>query len=356
MAGVKYLLVFGTRPEAIKLACVYRALKNAGAEVELCSTGQHNELLKSACKVFDLAPDHEINAMQPDQSLNMLTARILEGLTAIYRLRKPAWVIVQGDATSALAGALAAYYEGIKIAHVEAGLATGDLQDPYPEEGNRRMIAQIANVNFAPTRIAFENLRNMGAPGEIYVTGNTAVDAIEATKVYVPLLRDRYVLITMHRRESFGQPLRDTCQAVKELAGKYPATKFIWSVHPNPNVCEVVHEILEGCNVALQEAPDYETWTNYLRHAYFVMTDSGGIQEEAPSFGVPVLVLRNKTERPEGVTLGFARIVGTEKNKIIEEAAALLDDQGKRDRMSACENPYGDGKAAQRIAEVLLDR
>ena len=265
------------------------------------------------------------------------------------------FVIVQGDTTSALAGALSAIYEGIKVAHVEAGLMSGDLASPFPEEGHRRMISQIATLNFAPTPTAKANLQELGASG-YHVVGNTVVDALELVEKKDPGINGQYVLITLHRRESFGEQLRGMLGAIKELSEKYLYVKFVLSVHPNPNVRDAIHSVLGAGPVQLLDPPpSYDRWVNLMRGAYFIMTDSGGIQEEAPSFDVPVLVLRDKTERPEAVYRGYSQLVGTDADQVFEAASRLLDNERARNKMVAKSNPYGDGQAGQRIAEILME-
>lgn len=354
MPGGKFLLVMGTRPEVIKLAPVYFALKEAEAEVEIVKTNQQTNLVQQALEVFDLNPyydlvDKTFTYKLPEQMAHMLS--ILPQVYADYY--DPDFVIVQGDTTSALAGALSAFYEGIKVAHVEAGLTSGDLDSPFPEEGHRRMISQIATLNFAPTSTAKANLQELGAGG-YHVVGNTVVDALEMLTAGTPIRDGRYVLITLHRRESFGDKLRGMFEAINELADKYLDTEFIFSVHPNPNVKETAYDVLDNVSL-LDPPPDYGRWINLMRGAYFIMTDSGGIQEEAPSFGVPVLVLRDKTERWESIHLSYSRLVGTNPELIFKHATSLLDNERTRETMVAESNPYGDGQAGRRIAKILME-
>ena len=356
MPGGKFLLVMGTRPEVIKLAPVYFALKKAGAaRVEIVSTGQQTDLAQQALEIFGLKPNFSIEPPYffQDMLAHLLTHLPIQYDDGIEDFWTYDYVIVQGDTTSALAGALSAFYSGIKVAHVEAGLMSGDLDSPFPEEGHRRMISQIATLNFAPTPTAKANLQELGA-SDYHVVGNTVVDALEMLTADMPIRDGRYVLITLHRRESFGDKLRGMLEAINELADKYSATEFIFSVHPNPNVREVVYEVLDNVSL-LDPPPDYDRWVNLMRGAYFIMTDSGGIQEEAPSFGVPVLVLRDKTERWEAIHLGYSRLVGTDPDRIYEAASRLLDNENVRDEMVAKSNPYGDGQAGRRIAEILME-
>lgn len=353
MPGGRFLLVMGTRPEVIKLASVYLALKEIGAGVEIVFTKQQEKLAKKTLKVFDLNPYYELLS-PPQKNLGMQLAHMMNTLPPIYAGCDPDFVIVQGDTTSALAGALSAFYSGIKVAHVEAGLSSGDLTSPFPEEGHRRLISQIASFNFAPTYTAKANLQELGA-SNYHVVGNTVVDALELIQATPSGIDERYVLITLHRRESFGERLRGMLEAIGNLAEKYQDVKFILSVHPNPNVRKAVYYILNTVNIDLLDPPpDYDRWVNLMRGAYFIMTDSGGIQEEAPSFGVPVLVLRDKTERWEGIHLGYSRLVGTDPEQIFKAASGLLDDEKAREAMIAKSNPYGDGQAGKRIAEILM--
>lgn len=352
MPGGKFLLVMGTRPEAIKLAPVYFALKEAGAEAEITTTGQQPDLARQALEIFGLKP---LYSMIPTKEtvLPKQMAHMMNHLPTVYMDYAPDFVIVQGDTTSALAGALSAFYEGIKVAHVEAGLMSGDLASPFPEEGHRMMISQIATLNFAPTATAKANLQELGARN-YHMVGNTVVDALEMLASGPSIREGHYVLITLHRRESFGKKLHGMLEAINKLSDKYSNTEFIFSVHPNPNVKETAYNVLD--NVSLLDPPlDYSTWVNLMRGAYFIMTDSGGIQEEAPSFGVPVLVLRDKTERWESIHLGYSRLVGTNPDEIFSQACKLLDNEKAHDDMVAKSNPYGDGKAAKRIAEILME-
>ena len=354
MPGGKFLLVMGTRPEVIKLAPVYFALKEEGAEVEITTTNQQPDLVQQAFEVFGLEPFYSMIPAE-ETVLPKQMAHMMNHLPNVYADYAPDFVIVQGDTTTALAGALAAFYEGIKVAHVEAGLLTGDLNSPFPEEGHRRMISQIATLNFAPTPTAKANLQELGASG-YHVVGNTVVDALELIEKKHPGINGQYVLITLHRRESFGAQLRGMLEAIKELAEKYLYVKFVLSVHPNPNVRDTIHSVLGAGPVQLLDPPpDYDRWVNLMRGAYFIMTDSGGIQEEAPSFGVPVLVLRDKTERPEAVYRGHSQLVGTDTEQIFKAVSWLLDNESTRNKMVAKSNPYGDGQAGRRIAEILME-
>jgi UDP-N-acetylglucosamine 2-epimerase (non-hydrolysing) len=354
MNNPRFLLVMGTRPEVIKLAPVYFALREAGAEVVIINTNQQPELTQQALDIFDLEYHHNIRP-SVYHSLKERLAHLIIYLPMQYKDYNPDFVIVQGDTTSALAGAISAFYEGVKVAHVEAGLSSGDLTSPFPEEGHRRMISQIASFNFAPTYTAKANLQELGA-SNYHVVGNTVVDALNLIETKHPGINGHYVLITLHRRESFGERLRGMLEAIGNLAEKYQDVKFILSVHPNPNVRKAVYYILNTVNIDLLDPPpDYDRWVNLMRGAYFIMTDSGGIQEEAPSFGVPVLVLRDKTERWESIHLGYSRLVGTDPERIFKAASGLLNDEKAREAMVAKSNPYGDGQAGKRIAEILME-
>jgi UDP-N-acetylglucosamine 2-epimerase (non-hydrolysing) len=353
MPGGRFLLVMGTRPEVIKLAPVYFALREARVEAGIIFTRQQSEIAEQALEIFGLKPLY--NMIEADGvSLHEQMAHLTARFPIAYTDYAPDFVIVQGDTTSALAGALSAFYSGIKIAHVEAGLMSGDLSSPFPEEGHRRMISQIATLNFAPTDTAKANLQELGA-SNYHVVGNTVVDALELIPIEPPEEDLRYVLITLHRRESFGEKLRGMLGAIKKLSEKYRDVRFIFSVHPNPNVKDAILGALSDSPVHLANPVQYDNWVNLMRGAYFIMTDSGGIQEEAPSFGVPVLVLRDKTERWEGINLSYSRIITTRPEIIYKLTAQLLDDENARNAMVAKSNPYGDGKAGRRIAEILME-
>ena len=364
---LKVLSIVGTRPEVIKMAPVIRALEDSPVvESRVCAIGQHREMLQQALDVFAIAPDYERNVMRPNQSLAALTAALIHEIDAVVEESRPDWILAQGDTTTVMTAALTGFYRGIPFGHVEAGLRTGDLQHPFPEELNRRVADLTAAAYFAPTGRAAEALRREGVdPRRIHVTGNTIVDALHdvARRPYDwasgPLGRvdpERpLVLITAHRRESFGGPFRQLCQAIADLASRFAHVQFVYPVHLNPNVREPVFDLLGRCaNVLLLEPLDYVSLLQVMRRAQLVLTDSGGIQEEAPSFGVPVLVMRDATERPEGLATGLVRLVGTDRGRIGDAAAAVL---------SACRprsgelrsSPYGDGHAASRIVAVITD-
>ncbi|MFQ5778602.1 MAG: non-hydrolyzing UDP-N-acetylglucosamine 2-epimerase [Terriglobia bacterium] len=368
---VKVLSVFGTRPEAIKLAPVIRALRARPEDFtcRLCVTSQHRELLQPALKLFALQPDYDLAVMQADQSLSSLTARVLTGLEPVLAREQPDWVLVQGDTTTTLAASLAAFYARIPVAHVEAGLRSRDPWQPYPEEINRCLTDALASLHFAPTDGARDNLLAEGIPeARIRVTGNTIIDAVQevAARPYdrtrsplsgLPLDGRRVVLVTAHRRENFGPPLRHLCQAIERLATLHPDTlHVVFPVHLNPNVQQPVQRALGGCpNISLLAPLDYESFVHLMKRTTLILTDSGGLQEEAPALGVPTLVLRNVTERPEGVAAGSARVVGTEPEAVVAAATRLLSDPQDYAQMARSRHPYGDGHAGERIVAALLE-
>lgn len=354
-------IVFGTRPEAIKLAPVVHALRlRPWAEVLLVSTAQHRELADTMCRWFGMVPDVDLNLMQPNQSVPQLLARATERLHATLHELLPDCVIAQGDTTTVLATALACQGLNLPLAHVEAGLRTGDPRDPYPEETNRIQTGRIAALHFAPTPRARDNLLKEGiAPASIFVTGNTAIDALQWTIAHSPPTAwqvppgKRLLLVTAHRREAFGAGLLELCAALRELAARSDV-QILFPVHPNPNVREVVQRELADCAcLTLREPLDYPDMVAALRACHVVLTDSGGIQEEAPSLGKPVLVLRAATERPEAVAAGLARVVGLQRERIVAAATQLLDDADVYHRMAQAAPIFGDGHAATRIADAL---
>lgn len=370
MKKIKVLTVFGTRPEAIKMAPVVQLLaKNAEFELQVCVTGQHREMLDQVLSLFDIHPDVDLNLMQPNQKLAHLTSEILTNMDPIFNEFQPDWVLVQGDTTTAMTAALGAFYRQYRVGHVEAGLRTFDKWQPFPEEINRRIISSIADLNFAPTEWSRNNLVREGVPDDhILVTGNTVVDALQtivnrpAPEEFHHLIKSMklspdsdLVLVTAHRRENFGQPLIQVCEAILELANHYgDKVHFVYPVHRNPNVSEPVHRILgDKKNIHLLEPIEYLPLVHLLKQAKLVLTDSGGIQEEAVSLRKPTLVLREKTERPEGLESGILQLVGTNHAVIVEEAIKILngiDDTGLR----SYKNPFGDGQAARRIIEAIL--
>lgn len=352
----------GTRPEAIKMAPVVRALRGADwADCRVVVTGQHRELVDSMLEFFGIEPDVDLDVMRPGQSLPDLTARLLTAVAGALDREAPDMVLAQGDTTSVLAAALASFYARVPFGHVEAGLRTGRLDAPFPEEANRVLAARLAAVHFAPTAGARANLLREGVdPGAVVVTGNTVIDALLATARLDPRLgldldpSARLVLVTAHRRDSFGAPLRRVCRAVAELHYRHPDLRFLWPVHPNPAVGPVVAARLGGLpRVTLCEPLPYGAFVAALKRSYLVLTDSGGVQEEAPALGKPVLVLRDESERPEAVAAGVARLVGTDPRAIVREADRLLNDPSAYRAMARGASPYGDGRAAPRIAAAV---
>lgn len=365
---IKIATVIGTRPEAIKMAPVIKELENHAGEIEsvVCATAQHREMLDQVLDVFDISPDYDLNLMQPDQNLSQLTARILTALDMVMAEERPDWVLVQGDTTTVMAASLVAFYHRIKVGHVEAGLRTGDKRRPFPEEVNRRIADVLADLYFAPTERNLENLLREGVePQAIVVTGNTVVDALLMTTrrvserppdARIGNIEDRkLILVTAHRRENFGIPLSNICCALKEIARLFQDdVHIVYPVHFNPNVFHPVHEMLGGVsNISLIEPVGYETFVSLMSRAYLILTDSGGLQEEAPSLDKPVLVLRQTTERPEVVALGGAKLVGAECETIVRETVRLLEDPAAYGKMASVANPYGDGCASQRIVQAI---
>ncbi len=361
------MTILGTRPDAVKLAPVVQALQaDPSIEAVVTLTAQHRELLDQVLSVFGIAPTHDLDLMQPGQVLADFAARALRSLGALFAEQRPDMVIVQGDTTTAMAGALAAHYTGCALAHVEAGLRSRDLRNPFPEEANRRIISQLADLHFAPTQTSHANLIAEGvAPDRVYVTGNTVIDALlyaadHATADRLPaglagLRGDRkLILVTLHRRESFGAPLEGICEALGQLVDRNPAVEIFYPVHPNPNVRRTVYELLgRRERVHLAEPLGYIEFVAVMRAAHFIITDSGGVQEEAPSLCKPVLVLRDATERPEVVEVGAARLIGRKPADVLAAATELLTNPRAYEAMTGHPNPYGDGQAAQRIAHAV---
>lgn len=366
----RVLVVCGTRPEGVKLAPVVRALKARpdAFDTRLCVTGQHKQMLDPILRFFSLEPDFDLALMKPGQTLTDITAGAVQKLKPVLDEVKPDVVLVQGDTTTAFAGALAAFYEKVKVGHVEAGLRTGNRYSPFPEEMNRVLISRLADYHFAPTETSRRMLESEGLTANVHVTGNTVTDALLQGRALVEahhraafdqefgfLSRDRrLVLVTGHRRESFGEPFENICRAIRTLAERFADVEFVYPVHLNPNVRAPVDRILSGVpRVHLIEPVDYPKLVYLLDRCTLVLTDSGGIQEEAPTLGKPVLVMREVTERPEGIDAGCALLVGTDEARIVTEATTLLTDAGRYRAMAQAKNPYGDGHAAERIADVL---
>lgn len=367
-----FFVVLGTRPEAIKLFPVINRLKaEAGATVTVCATAQHRQMLDQVLKLTHIVPDVDLNVMTVNQSLDRLTSRLLEGIGEVLDKMRPNRVIVQGDTTTAMAGALACYYRRIPVSHVEAGLRSGDIYAPWPEEVNRKIVGTIADQHFAPTERAAQALRRENVPEDrIHVTGNTVVDALLAAKSIVdsdPHLASRWngvranhgnrriILVTCHRRENFGSGVLNIVDALLEILRRENVA-IVLPVHPNPNVQDVLSARLSGHpRVELISPQEYTDFVSLLSLSYLVLTDSGGVQEEAPTFGKPVLVMRETTERPEGVEAGTARLVGANFRTIVDETVRLLDDDDHYSAMSRAHNPFGDGRASERIVRTLLD-
>lgn len=369
---MKVLTVFGTRPEAIKMAPLIQALnRDAFFDSKVCVTAQHRQMLDQVLHLFSIVPDYDLNIMQPGQGLTEITCRILTGLQSILQSFRPDMVLVHGDTTTTLATSLAAFYQRIPVGHVEAGLRTGDLFSPWPEEANRTLTGHLAMYHFAPTQSASTNLIRENIPADrVFITGNTVIDALISVRdrlladtalnhkltARYPFLQQgkKLILVTGHRRESFGEGFEGICQALAQLAQQYPQLQIVYPVHLNPNVTEPVQRVLGHVNnVTLIEPQDYMPFVWLMHHAWLILTDSGGIQEEAPSLGKPVLVMRDTTERPEAVAAGTVRLVGTDSQRIVYEVARLLNDENEYYTMSQAHNPYGDGRACERILHVL---
>ncbi len=362
--ALRVLVSFGTRPEAIKLAPLIAELRSRGAvSVFTCATAQHREMLDQVMRIFDIVPDRDLDVMRADQGLHDVTAAVLQRLTPLLDEWKPHVVVVQGDTASAMAAALAAFYRGIPVGHVEAGLRTGIRASPFPEEMSRRVITQLAELHFAPTRRCAESLIREHADDEggIFLTGNTVVDAVKEiarrmpTTTAVPERRAaRLLLLTAHRRENFGEPIRSICRAIRTLVDRHPDVEVAYPVHLNPNIQGPVRELLTGHpRIHLLRPVDYEELIALLKESYLVLTDSGGLQEEAPVFGKPVLVLRRDTERPEAIEAGIALLAGVDEHEIVALAERLLTDSVAYQQMAKARSPFGDGFASKRIADIL---
>lgn len=363
---IKVMTVFGTRPEAIKMAPVVKELeKREEIESIVCVTAQHREMLDQVLETFDIKPKYDLNIMKKGQTLSEITTRALVGLEDVIKKEQPDIVLVHGDTSTTFAGALAAFYNQVNIGHVEAGLRTYDKYSPYPEEMNRQMVSCLADMHFAPTQLSANNLIAEGRNKEnIYITGNTAIDAMGTTvnndyqnEVLDWVGKDRMILMTAHRRENLGEPMRHIFRAVKRIVDEFPDVKVVYPIHLNPKVREIANEVFEGSDrIRLIEPLEVFDFHNFQNKSYIILTDSGGIQEEAPSLGKPVLVLRDTTERPEGIEAGTLKLVGTDEEVIYRETKELLNNQATYDAMSKASNPYGDGKASIRIVDAIIEK
>lgn len=368
---MKLLTVFGTRPEAIKMAPLVKALESStGFEHRVCVTAQHRQMLDQVLQLFDITPHYDLDLMRPGQTLPQLTGNILQGMDGVLADYRPDWVLVHGDTTTTMATSLAAFYRQASVAHVEAGLRTHNMHSPWPEEANRQITGRLASLHFAPTEASRQNLLREGVSANtVHVTGNTVIDALLSVSLSLDKDTDlsrrlaarfsfldeskRLVLVTGHRRENFGSGFEAMCLALKAIAA-HPGVQVVYPVHLNPKVQEPVHRIMGSVdNVHLIEPQDYLPFVYLMKRSHMILTDSGGIQEEAPALGKPVLVLRDTTERPEAISAGTARLVGTDPNSITNAALELLDRHEQYDAMSRAHNPYGDGQASQRIVNIL---
>ncbi|XQF93039.1 non-hydrolyzing UDP-N-acetylglucosamine 2-epimerase [Pseudoalteromonas espejiana] len=373
--GIKVLTVFGTRPEAIKMApLVTQFIADDRFNPKVCVTGQHREMLDQVLELFEITPDYDLNIMKSGQTLPDITSKILVELTPIIKSFQPELILVHGDTATTFAASLAAYYEQVPVAHVEAGLRTGDIYSPWPEEANRKLTGALARLHFAPTNSSKQNLLNEGYREEnIIVTGNTVIDALfhiqkllESNEQLKSRLKEQFsflehnkkvILVTGHRRESFGDGFENICKALASIARDYPDAQIVYPVHLNPNVQEPVNRILKNIdNIYLIEPQQYLPFTYLMGKAHIILTDSGGIQEEAPSLGKPVLVMRNTTERPEAIDAGTVKLIGTDKDRIVKEIKLLMDDNSEYKKMSQAHNPYGDGMAVKRIVDVISQK
>ena len=364
---IKVMSIFGTRPEAIKMAPLVKESESR-EEIKsiVCVTAQHREMLDQVLDTFDIKPDYDLNIMKQGQTLADITTRALVGLEEVIKKEQPNIVLVHGDTTTTFAGALAAFYNQIDIGHVEAGLRTDNKYSPYPEEMNRQMVDRVTDMYFAPTKLSKNNLLKENIPEEkIYITGNTAIDAMKTTvkedytHKELDWIKDneRLILVTAHRRENLGDPMRNIFRAIRRIVDEFPDVKVLYPIHLNPKVREVAHEVFDNCNrVKLIEPLEVFDFHNFQNKCYLIMSDSGGVQEEAPSLGKPVLVLRDTTERPEGIEAGTLKLVGTDEETIYNETKILLTDKEAYDKMSKASNPYGDGHASERIVDAIIEK
>lgn len=376
---MKILLIFGTRPEAIKMAPLVKEFQKdmKNFETRVCVTAQHREMLDQVLDFFHIIPDYDLNIMKPSQDLYEVTSQILLKIKSVLDQYKPDLILVHGDTATTFAASLAAYYQRIKIGHVEAGLRTGNLYSPWPEEGNRQLTSVLANLHFAPTVMSGSNLISCGASeSSVFITGNTVIDALQMTldrmennenfreKVEKNIfnsgfqdLNSKFILVTGHRRENFGQGFLNICKALKSLAEENPEVSILYPVHLNPNVLQPVTKLLSNIqNIKLVEPFQYEEFVYLMSKSYLILTDSGGIQEEAPSLGKPVLVMRDTTERPEAITAGTVRLVGSEQDSIVKAVQKLLSDNTEYQKMSEANNPFGDGSASRKIVNIIKSR
>ena len=361
---MKILIIFGTRPEAIKMAPLVLRLRQS-LEVKVCVTGQHREMLDQVLSLFQIVPDYDLNLMKPNQNLANLTAEVLNGVTQILQKRKFDWVLVQGDTTSTMAGAMAAFYQKVRVGHVEAGLRTYNLNSPFPEELNRQVTSKMAQLHFAPTAESKQNLLKEGfSENNISITGNTVIDALHWVLEHstpldlalpIDLQQSRMILVTGHRRENFGEGFQQICEALQTIALQQPDVQIVYPVHLNPNVLEPVNRILSNLqNIHLLEPLEYPQFVHLMNQSALILTDSGGVQEEAPSLGKPVLVMRDTTERPEAVQAGTVKLVGANQRTIVDETIRLLNDSEAYRKMAFAHNPYGDGTASNKIMDALM--
>ena len=362
---MKILIIFGTRPEAIKMAPLFMRLSQS-FEVKVCVTGQHRQMLDQVLGLFQIVPDYDLNLMKPNQNLANLIAEVLNGVTQILQKRKFDWVLVQGDTTSTMAGAMAAFYQKVRVGHVEAGLRTYNLNSPFPEELNRQVTSKMAQLHFAPTAESKQNLLKEGfSENNISITGNTVIDALlwvleHSTPLDlalpIDLQQSRMILVTGHRRENFGEGFQQICEALQTIALQQPDVQIVYPVHLNPNVLEPVNRILSNLpNIHLLEPLEYPQFVHLMNQSALILTDSGGVQEEAPSLGKPVLVMRDTTERPEAVQAGTVKLVGANQRTIVDETIRLLNDSEAYRKMAFAHNPYGDGTACNKIMDTLMN-
>ncbi|MEA4816127.1 MAG: UDP-N-acetylglucosamine 2-epimerase (non-hydrolyzing) [Lachnospiraceae bacterium] len=368
MGKIKVVTIFGTRPEAIKMAPLIKKMDGCRyIENKVLVTAQHREMLDQVLRIFDIHPDFDLDIMKDKQTLVDITTSALSGINFVLEAERPDIVLVHGDTTTTFIGALAAFYNKIKAGHVEAGLRTYDKYQPYPEEMNRSMAGRLCDLHFAPTKISRENLLRENVDGEnIFVTGNTVIDALAHTIKpgyrfnceelnHIDFKKRRVIAVTAHRRENLGEPLKNICLALKDITKAFPDTEIVYAVHKNPLVRETVFETLGGAErIHLTDPLDLKDMHNLMNNSYLVLTDSGGLQEEVPSMGKPVLVLRNVTERPEGIAAGTLKLAGTERDIIFKMAEELLSDSGAYEKMALAVNPFGDGKASERIIDAIL--